>query len=101
MAVGAEALTCALAAPALGRLIDRVGRARVLMRCAVAYAAGLTALVIAAQLHAGAVVLVAAAGVAGGLLPPVAPSLRALMRDMFDDIGRGSEPTRWSRWPRS
>ena len=55
IAVGAEALACALAAPALGRLIDRVGRAHVLMRCALAYAAALTVLVVAAQLHAGAV----------------------------------------------
>jgi predicted MFS family arabinose efflux permease len=87
VAVGAEALACALAAPALGRLIDRVGRAHVLMRCAVGYALALTALVISAQLHTGAVVLVLAAAVAGGLLPPVAPSLRALLRDVFVDPG--------------
>ncbi len=87
IAVGAEALTCALAAPVLGRLIDRVGRARVLMRCALSYAAALTALVVAAELRAGALVLVLVAGLAGGLLPPVAPSLRALLRDVFEDIG--------------
>lgn len=85
VAVGAEALTCALAAPALGRLIDRVGRARVLMRCAVGYASALTALVVAAQLKADVLVLVLASGLAGGLLPPVAPALRALLRDVFDD----------------
>ena len=87
IAVGVEALACAVAAPALGRLIDRVGRAHVLMRCALAYAAALSVLVVAAQLRAGAVALVLAAGLAGGLLPPVAPSLRALLRDVFVDAG--------------
>jgi MFS family permease len=87
IAVGAQALTCALAAPALGRLIDRIGRRRVLIRCAIAYATALTALVVAAELRAGAVVLVLCSGLAGGLLPPVAPSLRALLRDVFDDAG--------------
>jgi MFS family permease len=87
IAVGAQALTTALAAPPLGRLIDRIGRARVLMRCAVGYATALTLLVLAAQLRAGAAVLVIASGIAGALLPPVAPSLRSLLRDVFDDIG--------------
>jgi MFS family permease len=85
-AVGAEAGASALAAPVLGRLIDRLGRRRVLVRCAAAYASALVLLVVAAQAHAGAVVLVALAFAAGALFPPIAPAVRALLSDVFEDM---------------
>ena len=67
-------------------LIDRLGRRRVLLRCAVGYGVSLVALVVAAQLHAGALALVALAFLAGALLPPIAPTVRALLRDVFVDV---------------
>lgn len=87
VAVGAQALASAASAPALGRLIDRHGRRPVLRRCAIAYGLGLVLLVLAAQLHAGAAALVILAGLAGGMLPPIAPTVRALLRDVFADVG--------------
>jgi MFS family permease len=86
-AVGAEALASAVCAPLLGRLIDRLGRSRVLMRCSVGYAVALVALVGAAQLRAGGFALVALAFAVGAMLPPIAPSVRALMRDVFAERG--------------
>ena len=85
IAVGALGLATAVGAPLLGRMIDRLGRARVLMRAALVYAAAQGALVAAAQLRAGAVLLVVLAFAAGAALPPVAPAVRALMRDVFAD----------------
>ncbi len=86
VAVGAEAGASALSAPVLGRMIDRLGRRRVLLRCAAGYGLSLVALVTAAQLHAGALALVALAFLAGALLPPIAPTVRALLRDVFVDM---------------
>lgn len=85
IAVGAFGLATAVGAPLLGRLIDRLGRSRVLMRAALVYAAAQAALVAAAQLRADSVVLVVLAFAAGAALPPVAPAVRALMRDVFAD----------------
>jgi MFS family permease len=87
LAVGVQELMTAALSPALGRAIDRLGRARVLMPCAVAYGVLLWALVLAAELHAGAVALVVLAGAGGGLLPPIAPTVRALLRETFTDVG--------------
>ncbi|HZU40294.1 MAG TPA: MFS transporter [Solirubrobacteraceae bacterium] len=86
-AVGAEALASAAFVPPLGRLIDRHGRARVLLRCAMAYCAAMWLLVLGAQLRAGSAVLIVLSGLAGALLPPIAPSLRAMLRDVFADVG--------------
>lgn len=85
VAVGAEAGASALAAPMLGRLIDRLGRRRVLVRCAAGYAVALVLLVVAAQAHAAAVALVALAFAAGALFPPIAPAVRALLSDVFGE----------------
>jgi MFS family permease len=87
LAVGVQELMTAALSPALGRAIDRLGRARVLMPCALAYAALLWGLVLAAELHAGTAVLVVLAGAGGGLLPPIAPTVRALLRATFSDVG--------------
>lgn len=87
VAVGAEALATAAGAPVFGRLIDRLGRHRVLLRCSLLYAAMATLLVLGADMHAPAVALVVLAAGVGATLPPIAPSLRALMRDVFADSG--------------
>lgn len=85
VAVGAFALATAAGAPVLGRLVDRFGRRRVLVPTAVAQALAMVALVLAADGRSGAVVLVALAGLCGALLPPVAPTVRALLREILPD----------------
>lgn len=85
IAVGAFALATAAGAPFQGRLIDRFGRRRVLLPSAVAQGLALTALVVAANAGAGAVALVGLAAVAGALLPPIAPTVRALLREILAD----------------
>lgn len=76
--VAANALAAAASAPLLGRAIDRLGQARVLVPLAVAFPAALTAL--AALAHAGAspLVLGACAALAGVTLPPLGACIRTL-----------------------
>jgi MFS family permease len=83
--VGAEALAAAASAPIAGRVVDRYGRTRVLGPIALGQAGALVALMLAAQAGAGAVPLVLLAALAGALLPPIAPVVRALLREAFDD----------------
>ena len=85
VAVGAYALASAAAAPLQGRLVDRYGRIRVLAPCSVLQAGALVGLVIAAQDHAGDAAQVALAGLAGAFQPPIAPAVRALLREVLDD----------------
>ena len=85
VAVGAFALATAASAPLLGRLVDHFGRARVLLPFACAQACVYGLLVVAAQAGAGIVVLIVLSGLAGALLPPIAPAVRALLRELFDD----------------
>jgi MFS family permease len=86
-AVGAYAFASAAGSPLQGRLIDRFGRVRVLAPCAFAQAAVLVVLVLSAAAGAGAAVLVALSGLAGGLVPPIAASVRALLGEVFADTG--------------
>jgi MFS family permease len=85
VAVGGFALATAVSAPLLGRLVDRFGRARVLLPFACGQACVYVLLVIAARASAGVVVLVALSSLCGALLPPIAPAVRALLREVFDD----------------
>lgn len=85
LAVGAEALAAAASAPPLGRLIDRFGRRVVLGPLAVAQACVYVLLVLAATNGAGAAVLIFLSLAAGVLLPPIAPVVRALLREIFRD----------------
>lgn len=71
------ALAQAVVAPALGRLIDRVGQARVLLPALVVHVLGLVGLLVAADVRAPAWVLVATAFVGGGALPPVSACVRS------------------------
>ncbi len=84
-AVGAYAFASAATAPLQGRMIDRFGRVRVLAPSAFAQAAVLVGLVLAAGDGAGAAILVILSALAGACLPPIAPSVRALLREVFDD----------------
>jgi MFS family permease len=85
VAVGAYDFATAAGAPLLGRLVDRFGRPRVLPPVAVAQGLMLVALVLAAHRGAGAVILIALSAAAGALMPPIAPSMRALLRDIVSD----------------
>ena len=85
LAVGADAFATAACAPLLGRLVDRFGRRRILVPVACAQAVVYALLVLAAEVHAGAVALVVLATLAGGLLPPIAPVVRVLLREVVDD----------------
>ncbi len=85
LAVGASAFATAGCAPLLGRRVDARGRGRVLMPLAAGQAVFYVLLVVAAEAHAPAAVLVVLAAMIGALLPPIAPVVRVLLREMFDD----------------
>jgi MFS family permease len=85
LAVGAYDFATAAGAPLVGRLVDRFGRRRVLGPEAMLQALMLVAIVIAAHAGAGAVALVVLSALAGALWPPIAPSVRALLRDIVRD----------------
>jgi MFS family permease len=85
VAVGASAFATAAFAPLLGRRVDSRGRRRVLLPLAGGQAVLYGLLVVAAQSHAGAAVLIVLAATTGALLPPVAPVVRVLLGEMFDD----------------
>jgi MFS family permease len=82
IAVGAFAFATAAGSPLQGRLVDRYGRARVLVPAALGQAGLLVALVLAAAAGAGAAVLVVLAAAAGSLSPAIAPSVRALLGEV-------------------
>ncbi len=85
IAVGAYDFATAAGAPLVGRLVDRFGRRRVLGPGAVLQTTVLVALVAAAGAGAGAAPLIVLSALAGGLWPPIAPSVRALLRDLVRD----------------
>ncbi len=85
VAVGASAFATAGCAPLLGRGVDSRGRRRVLLPLAGGQAILYGLLVVAAQSHAGAGALIVLAAATGALLPPVAPVVRVLLGEMFDD----------------
>jgi predicted MFS family arabinose efflux permease len=83
-AVGAVGLAQALAAPVYGRLIDRLGPARLLLPLALAQAAFAVLLLSVGQ-HAGDATLVALAAPIGAAMPPAAASSRALLPRVVPD----------------
>lgn len=85
VAVGAYALATAACAPFVGRLVDRFGRARVLVPFALAQACAYVALVAASRSGASVFGLVALSAIAGALLPPIAPVARVLLREVFEE----------------
>ncbi len=85
LTVGAFAFANAASAPPQGRLVDRFGRARVLAPFALLQAVVLIAFVLASNGQAGDAVLVVLGGLSGALMPPVSPTARALMREVFPD----------------
>lgn len=85
-AVGAQALATAASAPVVGRLVDHLGRERVLAPLACVQAAVYVMLVVAADQHGGGAALIPLAALAGALLPPIAPVVRVLLRELYEDL---------------
>ncbi len=85
VAVGAQAFAAAAGAPVLGRMIDRFGRRLVVGPTAALQAGVYVLLALAAAGHAGTLVLVACSALAGSLVPPIAPVVRTMLRDLFED----------------
>lgn len=75
----------AVAAPLLGRMIDRIGPRRVLAGCALLYPAALFALIAALQARAPAAVSLLFAALAGASFPPVTACQRAWLRQKLGE----------------
>jgi MFS family permease len=74
-----------VAAPFIGRMIDRVGPRLLLQLGALAYPIALAALIFAVQRHAGDALVGAIAFLAGAVFPPVPTTIRALLRRLLRD----------------
>jgi hypothetical protein len=85
------ALSQALTAPLLGRVIDRVGQAVVLLPALLVHVVGLVGLLLAAGARAPAWVLVVTAFLAGGALPPISACVRARWAALLTRQGRSGE----------
>src|ERR1700755_2860147 len=74
--VGAYGIAASACGPLLGRLLDRLCQAKVLLACALAHDARLVAIVVAAPADAPVPVLVALGALTGACLPPIAACVR-------------------------
>ena len=81
-AAGAMALAGGLTTPPLGRVMDRLGQAQVLVPCAVGTALGLAGMVVAADAGAPGWVLVGVAALTGAMTPPASSAVRAIWPEM-------------------
>jgi MFS family permease len=81
----ASGLSVGLAAPVMGRVIDRVGQTKVLLTAAVFTVLSGTAFVVAVLEGAGPAPVTVLAFLTGLIVPPVSPSLRALLPSL---VGR-------------
>lgn len=75
--VGAYLVAMATMSPFAGRLMDRVGFARVLIPCAVGYTTGAGILLVLASRHAPLIALCADSWITGAVFPRVTSALRA------------------------
>jgi MFS family permease len=87
LVAGAFALGAGLAAPLMGRIVDRNGQTRLLLASAVVCAAAFSGLALVAEVGPMAL-LPALAAIAGATLPPIGPCMRVLWSFL---LGRGSE----------
>jgi MFS family permease len=84
--VGAYLVGMAVTSPFVGRLMDRVGLARVLVPCAVGYTSGVALLVVLASRHAPLVALCAVSLITGVVLPRVTSALRARWSSVMPSV---------------
>lgn len=82
---GAYFVATAVGAPIAGRLVDRRGQARILLRRAIIFPGLLFGVCALALLDAPLALIGAGAAAAGALMPPVGSSLRALWPRLFAD----------------
>lgn len=82
---GGYFVATAIGAPVAGRLVDRRGQARILLRRAVIFPALLGGVCALALLDAPLAFIGAGAAAAGALMPPVGSSLRSLWPRLFAD----------------
>ncbi len=80
---GAYFVATGIGAPIAGRLVDRRGQTRILLPRAVLFPALLGGVCVLALLDAPLALVAVCAAAAGGLLPPVGSSLRALWPRLF------------------
>jgi MFS family permease len=85
-ATGMFAISSGLSAPALGRLIDRIGQTPVLLSCAVAFPASVAAMIAVAQGSAQTVPVLACASATGLTFPPLFATLRALISALAGEL---------------
>jgi MFS family permease len=78
-------LGLAAVAPALGRLIDRLGPRPIMLACSAVYPAALALLIFAVERSAHGAWIAASAFVAGAALPPVSICMRALFPRVVHD----------------
>jgi MFS family permease len=83
LVVAAVSLASGIGQPLAGRLVDRIGHARILLPLALAYPAALAALTIAATADAPVAVLAACGALCGAAMPPVGSCMRALWPDLL------------------
>jgi len=81
---GAYAIAVAVAAPVLGRMVDRYGQSRVLLPAGVTHAAAMVGAAVSASAGVYYLLLVTAA-VAGASLPPVTACMRVLWTRLLPD----------------
>jgi MFS family permease len=83
--MAAEALAVGVTAVFVGRLVDRLGHARVLLTTAAITAAAIGVEATAIVSGAPLALLVAIAAVQGASVPPISASMRALWADLVDE----------------
>jgi MFS family permease len=81
---GAYAVAVAIAAPVLGRLVDRQGQGRVLLVAGLVHAASMVTAAVVAGTGSRTLLLLAAVA-AGGSLPPVTACMRVLWTRLLPD----------------
>ena len=85
--VAALSVAAAAAAPILGRLVDRVGQARVLIPLSFLFPLSLGLLVLFANRDASALLLVVLAAATGSTLPPIGACIRTIWPSMLPAAG--------------
>jgi MFS family permease len=86
-ATAAFSIAAGVAAPVLGRIIDRIGQAPVLLFCAAGFPASIVALIVVAHVYPHAAPLVACAAAGGVTFPPLFSTLRALITSLAGSTG--------------
>jgi predicted MFS family arabinose efflux permease len=84
--VGAYLVGMAATSPFAGRLMDRVGPARVLIPCAAGYTTGIGILLVLAARHAPLAALCADSSITGAVFPRVTSALRARWPDVMPSV---------------